>query len=170
MSATRILIAQHRTIEAVFEDLACETRLPARARLASRLTEELIAHMTGEETIFYPAAREALGPDLRLDDGPADDHFMLRAQLRRLLATSVHEPAFQPRFEALRLLFARHTEVEETDLFPRVEAALAVGELEALGIEVQGSRPPIWLVTTEAHALIRSNAGNLRGVRLPAVR
>lgn len=74
--------------------------------------------------------------------GPAvDPHFMLRAQLRRVLATRVQEPAFQPQSEALRLLFAHHVQAEETALFPRVEAALADSQLETLGADVLGSRP-----------------------------
>jgi Hemerythrin HHE cation binding domain len=187
MKATRILIAQHRAIEALFQELARETRRPARARWASRLAEELIAHMAGEEAIFYPAVRRVLGdrvgPGARPPaipsgaapggasevEGPTlDPHLMLRAQLRRVLATRVQEPAFEPRSEALRLLFAHHVEAEETAVFPRVEAALADSQLETLGADVLGSRPPIWAVTTEGHAFIRS--GKARGVRLPAVR
>jgi hemerythrin superfamily protein len=190
MKATRILIAQHRAIEALFEELARETRRQARARAASQLAEELIAHMAGEEAIFYPAVRrmlgDAVGPGERpgavrfdgavtfdgasIEGSQVDPHFMLRAQLRRVLATHVQEPAFQPRSEALRLLFAHHVEVEETAVFPRVEEALADSQLETLGADVLGSRPPIWVVTTEAHALIRSDNPAVRGVRLPAVR
>jgi hemerythrin superfamily protein len=183
MKATRILIAQHRAIEALFKELACETRRHARARAASQLAEELIAHMTGEEAIFYPAVRrmlgEALGPaaspgaaafEGAAEGSSVDPHFMLRAQLRRVLATNVQEPAFEPRSEALRLLFAHHVEAEETAVFPRVEAAFDDAQLETLGADVQGSRPPIWVVTTEAHAFIHSNSPAGRGVRLPALR
>ena len=198
MKATSILIAQHRAIEALFGALARETRRQARARTASRLAEELIAHMAGEEAIFYPAVRRVLGEDIgpgegsgprssrglpakgsviegaaasgfEVDEPAVDSHFMLRAQLRRVLATRVQEPAFEPRSEALRLLFAHHVQAEETALFPRVEAALADSQLETLGANVLGSRPPIWVVTTEAHALIRSGKTR-RGVQLPAVR
>ena len=163
MNATRILIAQHRAIESLFAEVDRETRPQARARAASRLTEELIAHMTGEEAIFYPAARRAL------DDRGIDDHFMLRAQLRRFLATNVREPSFQPRFEALRLLFSHHVQEEESELFPRVAAVLAAPQLDALGAEVVGARPPIWVVTTETHALLHSGNATLRGVQLPSL-
>jgi hypothetical protein len=183
MKATRILIAQHRAIEALFEELARETGRTERARASSRLAEELIAHMAGEEAIFYPAVRRVLGTDVQSWESPrstppngapgeepaVDTHFMLRVQLRRVLATSVQEPAFEPRCEALRLLFAQHVEAEETALFPRVEAALAESQLETLGADVLESRPPIWVVTTEARALIHSSKA-VRGVRLPAVR
>jgi hemerythrin superfamily protein len=170
MNATRVLISQHRAIEALFDELAREPRRHARARALSRLTEELIAHMAGEEAIFYPAARQALGDVRRPGDG-VDEHYMLRAQLRRVLVTNVNGPAFRPRFEALRLLFAHHVQAEETELFPRVQAALGPSQLDTLGAEVLDSRPPIWLVTTESHALLRSdNPRAVRGVRLPSVR
>jgi hypothetical protein len=181
MKATRILIAQHRAIEALFEELARETRRHARARAASRLTEEIIAHMAGEEAIFYPAVQRVLGKSFGprespanthagAVDGPAaDPHFMLRVQLRRVLATRVQDAAFEPRSEALRLLFAHHAEVEETVLFPQVEETFVDSQLETLGADVLGSRPPIWLVTTEGRAHIRSNRP-VRGVRLPALR
>jgi hypothetical protein len=182
MKATRILIAQHRAIEALFEELARETHRHGRARAASRLTEEIIAHMAGEEAIFYPAVQRVLGRSFGPRESPAharstetidapaaDPHFMLRVQLRRGLATGVQDAAFEPRSEALRLLFAHHAEVEETVLFPQVEEALADSQLETLGADVLGSRPPIWLVTTEGRANIRSNRP-VRGVRLPALR
>jgi hemerythrin superfamily protein len=180
MNATHLLVAQHRAIEALFAEVACETRRGPRTRAASRLTEELIAHMAAEATIFYPAARSVLGSkgaskrdarDLR-DAGERmpDEHFMLRAQLRRVLATNLHTPAFTPRFEALRMLFANHVESEEEDIFPRVEALLPARRLEELGTEVEGARPPIWLVTTETQLAplpVRDRA--MGGIRLPSL-
>ena len=99
-----------------------------------------------------------------------DENVMLRAQLRRVLATSVRDAAFQPRFEALRLLFEHHVESEETDFLPRVTGALGEHELEALGAGLVASRPRVWMVTTEAHALLRSVPASPQGVRLPATR
>jgi hypothetical protein len=70
----------------------------------------------------------------------------------------------------LRLLFEHHVESEETDLLPRVTAALGEQELEALGAGLVASRPRVWMVTTEAHALLRSVPTSPQGVRLPATR
>jgi hypothetical protein len=179
MNATRLLAAQHRAIEALFDDVAHETRRQVRGRATSRLTEELIAHMAAEETIFYPAARAALGPTRGPGDAGGrlpDEHFMLRVQLRRVLATSLQTPAFTPRFEALRTLFAHHVQSEEEEIFPRVEAVFSPSRLEDLGAAVLGARPPIWIVTTEAHAAALRSGGRrdrraqaMRGVRLPSL-
>jgi hemerythrin superfamily protein len=164
MKATRVLSSQHRAIEALFEELSHETRRHARVRAASRLAEELIAHMAAEEAVFHPAARRALGITI-------DEHFMLRAQLRRVLATSVHEPAFKPRLEGLRLIFDHYTKNEETDLFPRVEEALGPERLEALGDEILASRPPVWMVTTDAEGLVSAHGRRSpQSVSLPAMR
>jgi hypothetical protein len=79
-------------------------------------------------------------------------------QLRRVLAARVGEPAFEEHIASLRTLFERHAREEERTLFPAVERALGSGELELLGAEVLASRPPVWIVTTEGHAL-QPNAG-----------
>jgi hemerythrin superfamily protein len=177
MNAIRLLSAQHRAIESLFEDVANETRRSSRARAASRLTEELIAHMAAEENIFYPAARTALAHGAR-EAGPADpgrapdEHFMLRAQLRRVLQTGIHTPAFTPRFEALRAIFAHHVDAEENGVFPTVGAALAPSRLDQLGVAIEGSRPRVWIVTTETNAALlamHTPRDGAHGVRLPSL-
>jgi hemerythrin superfamily protein len=173
MNATRLLTAQHRAIETLFEDVAGETRRGVRARAASRLTEELIAHMAAEETLFYPAARGALGQGMRAGGERAPDrHFMLRAQLRRVLQTGIHTPAFKPRFEALRTLFAHHVDDEENDVFPQVDAALTASVLAELGHAIEAARPRVWIVTPEANAsMFPMHAAweGAHGVRLPSL-
>jgi hemerythrin superfamily protein len=174
MNATRLLTAQHRAIEDLFEEVANETRRATRARAASRLTEELIAHMAAEETLFYPAVRPALVAGRRAAEGERgpDKRFMLRAQLRRVLETGIHTPAFTPRFEALRTIFAHHVDAEENGVFPDVDAALAASQLEQLGHAIEGSRPRVWIVTTEANAsMVAMHAARegAHGVRLPSL-
>jgi iron-sulfur cluster repair protein YtfE (RIC family) len=176
MNAIHLLVAQHRAIETLFDEVTRETRRHMRSRATSRLTEELIAHMAAEEAIFYPAARPALGTRRGASHAPhggyaGDEHFMLRAQLRRVLATSLHTPAFTPRVEALRTLFVHHVRTEEDEVFPQVEATLPPARLASLASDLEAARPPIWLVTTETHAAMLGKAdGSMRGVRLPSLR
>jgi hemerythrin superfamily protein len=159
MNATRVLVAQHQAIAALFDDVAQDARHHAKARVVARIAEELIAHMAGEEAVFYPAARRALGEaGAEGDEGEiatrgCDEHVTLRVELRRVLATNVAEASFEERLAALRSLFERHVREEEQDLFPRVERALAADALEQLGADVLASRPPIWIVTSEGHPM-----------------
>jgi len=152
MNATRVLVAQHQAIDALLDEVEHETRRHARARAVSRAAEELIAHMAGEEAVFYPAARRVM----RLEDAE-DEHLRLRVVLRRVLATRVSDAAFVEHLRALRDLFRQHVRVEESELLPAVERALSPVELEMLGAEVLASRPPIWIVTSEGAALMHAD-------------
>jgi hypothetical protein len=64
MNATRVLVAQHQAIAALFDDVAQETRDHAKARAVARIAEELIAHMAGEEEqVLLPRVERALCAD-----------------------------------------------------------------------------------------------------------
>jgi hemerythrin-like domain-containing protein len=169
MNATRILAAQHRAIEALFEEVESETRRNARARLVSRIAEELIAHMAGEEAVFYPALHRVVkGDDASKIEGAREEHVDLRVQLRRLLATRASDGSFLERVRELRSLFARHVADEEAGLFPCLERALSPSEHAVLGEEVLASRPPIWIVTSERGAYAHADDPLLRSrVSLP---
>jgi iron-sulfur cluster repair protein YtfE (RIC family) len=160
MKATRVLAAQHQAIEALFDEIGHAGGRDARARLAARIAEELIAHMAAEEGVFYPQARRALRDDADAHAAAHrfDGHVTLRVQLGRVLAAGVDEPAFEAHLDTLRTLFERHAREEERTLFPAVERALGDGELELLGAEVLASRPPVWIVTTDRHARERKGA------------
>jgi len=156
MNATRILTAQHRAIEALFDDVQNETRRRPRAAAISRLAEELIAHMAAEEAVFYPAVGRVLDDGVQASERGRHANLMLRVELRRLLETSAGDPAIGERVSALRELFSRHVRDEESELFPRVVGGMSAAQLEALGAEVLASRPPVWIVTTEGRALVQS--------------
>jgi hemerythrin superfamily protein len=168
MNATRVLVAQHRAIAALFDEIDCEIRRQARARAVSRVAEELIAHMAGEEAVFYPALLRIARLDPAAVDRSRGEHLALRVEMRRVLGTRIGDPAFAERLVALREIFGRHVAEEESMLFPRVERALSELDHEALGEEILASRPPVWIVTTEERALVHADDPILRGcVSLP---
>jgi hypothetical protein len=156
MNATRILVAQHRAIESLFEALERETRRRARSNAVSRLAEEIIAHMAAEEAVFYPAVRRAFDAGEEASEHGRQAHLLLRIELRRLLETNLGDAGFGARVEALRCLFAQHVDDEEGELFPKVVAEVSASELETLGTEILASRPPVWIVTTEGRDLVGS--------------
>jgi hypothetical protein len=168
MKATRVLTAQHRDIAALFDGLSGEAPGDERTRVLSTLAEELIAHMAGEESVFYPAVRRRLA-DRGLVRRLRDEHLTLRLELRRMLQTSASDAAFLERVTAFRALFDRHACEEERGLFAAVDAALSDAELEVLGGQVLASRPPVWMVTTEqqAPALARATRRLRSRVSLP---
>jgi iron-sulfur cluster repair protein YtfE (RIC family) len=172
MSATRVLVGQHRAIAALFADVVREARRHGRARAVAHLAEELIAHMAAEEAVFYPTVRRALGADGAIARRLRDEHLELRVQLRRVLETDVGHPSFRDRFHELRALFGQHVRAEEMHLFPSVEAAMGRAELEVLGAQVLASRPAVWIVTAESRPpATPAESWPVRSrVSLPAVR
>jgi len=121
--------------------------------LMSLLAEELIAHLAGEDAVFYRAVRDVLRARRAATARLRTKRLLLRTQLRRVLETPLSDDSFGPRLGALRACFDWHVEDEERDLFPRAEAALGRAALESLGADVCASRPPIWIVTTEGRPL-----------------
>jgi hemerythrin superfamily protein len=161
MKATRVLTAQHRTIESLFSDLAQDKRSGARMRVLSRLAEELIAHMAGEESVLYPAARQLLGERVDLVRARGE-HLDVRVQLRRVLATNATDPQLEAKIDQLREMVLNHQREEESGLFAQVVEAMTDAELEVLGRELLASRPPIWIVTSDAqHAQVRERFGRM---------
>jgi hypothetical protein len=156
MDATRVLIAQHRAIEALFDEVEHEARRRGQASAVARLAEELIAHMAAEEAVFYPAARLVLDGGANATERGRSEHLLLRIELRKLLETSVTDESFRERIASLRGIHAEHVKDEEVELFPRVACALPVADLEILGAEILASRPPVWIVTTEGRSLVQS--------------
>jgi hemerythrin superfamily protein len=154
MNAIRVLVTQHRAIEALFDEVEHERRRRVRASAASRLAEELIAHMAAEEAVFYPALRRVMASSPDATERPCDGHLPLRTQLRRVLETSVSESSFGDRIEVLRALFAQHATDQEATLFSRVRDAISEAQLEVLGDEILAARPPVWIVTTEGRTPI----------------
>ena len=92
MSATSVLVVQHRTIGALFNDVVGETRRHARSRGVARLAEELIAHIVAEEAVFYPAVRRALRAD-----GPGVGRSFAPTVLRYAAAQATKRPSTSPR-------------------------------------------------------------------------
>jgi iron-sulfur cluster repair protein YtfE (RIC family) len=57
MQATALLKKQHREVKALFGE-AKKVKSGERHRVLDEIADKLEAHMTIEETIFYPAVRE----------------------------------------------------------------------------------------------------------------
>jgi hemerythrin superfamily protein len=157
MDAIGVLVAQHRTIVGLFEQIHRETRRRRLTNLVSRLAEELIAHLAAEEAVFYPAMRRVLDGGSETRDCDDSEHLQLRVELRRVLEASLGDESFAQRVASMRELFQLHVRREERELFPRIARAVSQSRLRALGDEIVASRPPVWIVTQEGRSLVQSN-------------
>jgi iron-sulfur cluster repair protein YtfE (RIC family) len=128
MQATRLLEQQHRKVEAIFKKLESEGG-DAEA-LVIELANDLAAHMTIEQEIFYPAIQ---GVDREAVLESYEEHALGEVALKRLLAADSEAEEFKARVTALKELIEHHVQEEEKELFPKVEKALGDERLAELG-------------------------------------
>lgn len=131
MKATKLLEKQHREVEAIFK--AIESGKGDPVELRERLADNLVAHMTIEQELFYPACQK-VDADLILES--YEEHSMAEVGLKRVLACDPTDPTFKAKVSVLKEMIQHHVEEEEKELFPKVEKALG-DKLETLGAEME---------------------------------
>jgi len=132
MLATKLLEKQHRKVEGIFSKL--EGKSSKAEELVIELANDLAAHMTIEQEIFYPAIQDV---DRKLVFESYEEHAIAEVALKRLLAADPESEEFQARVTALKELIEHHVKEEEEDLFPEVEKKLDDDKLKELGTRMQ---------------------------------
>jgi hemerythrin-like domain-containing protein len=126
----RILKADHREAEKLLGKLAESEEGTERQQMVDDLTTKLAAHMELEETIIYPAVREAVGEE---DEEEADvEHRLAREGLDKL-NSMVDVPGFGAVVEMLKGGIMHHVEEEENELLPELKDAISREEWAAMG-------------------------------------
>src|SRR5450432_1066148 len=130
--ATDLLVHQHRLVEELFERL--ESSKKGFDRTLRELADDLTAHISIEEQLFYPAVRKA-NPDLILEG--LEEHAMGRFALQRLLATKASDKSIKARMNALKELMTNHHHEEERELFPAGRRLMPDATLDKLGSKMK---------------------------------
>ncbi|MEO7109013.1 MAG: hemerythrin domain-containing protein [Polyangiaceae bacterium] len=129
---TALLEKQHRVVEGIFKKL--EKGGGDAKALLKELADNLAAHMSIEQDIYYPAVKK-VDEDLVLES--YEEHSMAELGLKRLLATKTSDQSFKSRVTAVKELIEHHVEEEEDDLFPHVDKKLSADLLEDLGAKMK---------------------------------
>jgi iron-sulfur cluster repair protein YtfE (RIC family) len=132
MLATKLLVKQHRKVEALFEKLEKSSSDPTE--LLTELANDLAAHMTIEQEIFYPEVKDVDHDQIYES---YEEHALAEVALKRLLAADPEANEFKARVTALKELIEHHVKEEEEELFPEVEDKLETEKLEELGKQME---------------------------------
>jgi iron-sulfur cluster repair protein YtfE (RIC family) len=132
MLATKLLEKQHRKVEQIFEKLEGDS--PDAETLLTELANDLAAHMTIEQEVFYPAIQNI---DRKQVFESYEEHALAEVALKRLLAADPEAEEFKARVTALKELIEHHVKEEEEELFPKVEKELDEEKLKELGTQMQ---------------------------------
>jgi iron-sulfur cluster repair protein YtfE (RIC family) len=119
MDATKILEADHRLVEQLFEQIS-NAEGEERTPLIDELKTNLEAHMALEETVVYPSMAPVVGEEA-VTEGETE-HELARKTLAEMLALAPDQPGFEGALEAVKAGIEHHVEDEEGKVFPQLRS------------------------------------------------
>jgi hypothetical protein len=132
MKATKLLREQHQRIEQLLREVGHERG--ARLSLVLRLVEELMTHLSIEDTLFLGTVADSTAI-------PVEPYRREQARVRNAVLQAVFveddDSLFDTRLGEPATEFRRHAGVVERDLFPLVEVQLRSEQLESIGTRMQ---------------------------------
>jgi hemerythrin superfamily protein len=136
MDAIKLLIDQHRKLEAQMKTALESREAQARAASLARVGDDLTKHITSEEEVFYPAVKAKRTEDILLES--LEEHLSLKRLLADLLTLDPGAETWEPKFKVLKEQTEHHHKEEEEHLFPKVRKGWNAAELDALGQQMLG--------------------------------
>ena len=133
MDAVNFLKSHHRELEAQFEELK-EAKVIDRQKF-NKMADELAAHITVEEEIFYPAVKAKRTEDILLES--LEEHLSLKRVLADLVELRADADKFSAKLHVLAEQAEHHHKEEEEHLFPKVRKLLDHEALVALAGEME---------------------------------
>ncbi len=119
MDPTKLLEADHRTVEALFEQIE-QAKGQDRIALIDELATSLEAHMELEEQVLYPAMEPVTGAET-VQEGNKE-HELARKGLADMIALAPDEPGFGGAMESVKAGIEHHVEEEENEVFPTLRS------------------------------------------------
>ena len=165
MDAITLLKNDHKTVEDLFKRFE---KLGPRARkgkqdVVERIIRELSIHAAIEETVLYPAIREALD-DKKITDvvlESLEEHHIVKWTLSELEKMPSDHERFDAKVTVLMESVRHHVEEEEKELFPKVAKAVGKERLKELGEALAAAKK---VVPTRPHPRMPDEPpGNLVG-------
>lgn len=135
--AIALLKADHKRVKGLLEQLEKTTERGAakRTKLLDRIDRELKTHTEIEETIFYPAFRDAVKKkeDREMYFEALEEHHIVKIVLPELQETDPSSEPFAAKAKVLKELVTHHAKEEERDMFAEAKKVFEKKELQDLG-------------------------------------
>src|SRR5918912_1584224 len=105
MDGVELLVAQHRTIEDLLEQVLRASG-EATAGLFASAGDQLSLHVSAEELIFYPAVKGRRTEDILLES--LEEHLSIKRLLADLLDLDVSDETFEAKVTVLKEQVEHH--------------------------------------------------------------
>jgi hemerythrin superfamily protein len=122
--ATHILAADHRAVEALFEEFEKAGSTDRKAKIAERICTELKIHAQIEEEVFYPALKGKIDDDLLKE--AYVEHDGAKVLINDILASGPDDEFFEAKVTVLSEEIKHHVKEEEKqhdNMFQQARAA-----------------------------------------------
>ena len=135
MNAIELLKQQHQEVRDLFEQIEEAEDGDEKVELVKELADNLAAHATIEEKIFYPTA---YGEDTKdLLEEAVEEHLAAKRLLADLIKMDAKDTNFDAKVKVLKEEIEHHVEEEEGKLFPKVTLQLEPALLEGMGVQME---------------------------------
>ena len=134
MNAFQLLKEDHKKVDGIFKQLEPTTERAEKTRteLFAQLKQELDVHAQIEESIFYPAIKQAAETREIVLEG-FEEHHVLKLLLKELEALPVDTEQWTAKLKVLQENVEHHVEEEEGEMFQKARQVLEEEEINKLG-------------------------------------
>jgi hemerythrin-like domain-containing protein len=141
MNAFELMKQDHQKVSGIFEKLepTTERGVKTREELFAQLKQELDIHARIEETIFYPAIKEAKETkDITLE--AYEEHNVVKQLLAELDELPKDDETWGAKLKVLKENVEHHVEEEEGEMFTSAREVLSREQIEELGARMEAAK------------------------------
>jgi hemerythrin superfamily protein len=174
MNVIDLLKKDHDTVEELFKSFekAKENDDESRLQIAQQICQELTAHATVEEELFYPAVDQKAEEDEDAQEKVKEadeEHRLAKALIAEIEGMDTSDDHFDAKVKVLKDVIEHHVEEEEGELMPKARKLLSSEELDEIGSQVEARKEELKMEPVGAGSGLRPRGGN-RSRRAPATR
>ena len=138
MNAFQLLKEDHQKVSGIFQQLEPTTERAEKTRteLFARLKEELDVHARVEETVFYPAIKQAAETREIVLEG-FEEHHVVKLLLKELDSLPVDTEQWTAKLKVLQENVEHHVEEEEGEMFQKARQVLSEDDINRLGAQME---------------------------------
>lgn len=135
MDAIELLTHQHNEVKDLFEQFKESEDADEKQDLFQDIADNLAAHATIEEKIFYPAVLTQDNKDLLTE--AVEEHLSVKRIIADLLVMSAEDENFDAKIKVLQEQIEHHIKEEEGELFPKVKKQKSDADLIAMSEKME---------------------------------
>ena len=138
MNAFQLLKEDHQKVSGIFQQLEPTTERAEKTRteLFAKLKEELDIHAKIEESVLYPAIKQAAETREIVLEG-FEEHHVVKLLLKELESVPVDTEQWTAKLKVLQENVEHHVEEEEQEMFQKARQVLSEEEINPLGAQME---------------------------------